>query len=147
MATIHQTRQPSPIQDKFLRHSNEHFRRQQPIQQTPGHTYTLYHSYIRRHQLRPIRHRERKKSLTREHVKDIGSAKGIQSYRGQGYEGAIAGKLFCDFPVPPSLRDGCALRGACRARLVNIYGGPLLLGGLAMRRGWDLVWSATIPSR
>ncbi len=79
-------------------------------------------------------------------MKDIGSAEGIQSYRGQGYEGAMSGKCFCDFQVPPSLRDGCALRGACRARPVNIYGGPLLLGGLAMRWGWDLVWSATIPS-
>jgi hypothetical protein len=39
-----------------------------------------------------IRKRERKKSLTRGHVKDIGSAKGIQFYRGQGYEGAISGK-------------------------------------------------------
>ncbi len=38
--------------------------------------------------------RERKKSLTRGHVKDIGSAKGIRSYREQGYEGAIAGKCF-----------------------------------------------------
>ena len=28
-----------------------------------------------------VRKKERKKSLTREHVKDIGSAEGIQSYR------------------------------------------------------------------
>jgi hypothetical protein len=28
--------------------------------------------------------KERKKSLTRGHVKDIGSAEDIQSYRGQG---------------------------------------------------------------
>ena len=55
-----------------------------------------------------IYHVKRKKEIG--NVKDIESAKGIQSYyRGQGYEGAIAGKCFCDFPVPPSLRDGCAL--------------------------------------
>ena len=53
-------------------------------------------------------------------MKDIGSAGGIQSYRGQGYEGAISGKCFCNFPVPPSLRDGCALRGACRARHMSV---------------------------
>ena len=93
------------------------------------------------------RKKERKKSLTRGHVKNIGSAEGIQSYRGQGYEGAMSGECFSDFPIPPSLRDGCALRSACRARLANIDGGPLLLGGLAMRWGWDLVWSAIIPSR
>jgi hypothetical protein len=81
-------------------------------------------------------------------VKDIGSAKGIQSYRGQGYEGAIDGKCFCDFPVPPSLRDGFALQGACRARLVSLCGGPLLMGGVMMRWGWDqAVCSATIPSK
>ncbi len=62
----------------------------------------------------------RKKSLTRGHVKDIGSAGGIQSNRGQGYEEAISGKYFSDFPVPPSLRDGCALQGACRVRLVSV---------------------------
>ena len=33
-------------------------------------------------------------------MKDIGSAEGIQSYRWQGYEGAMSGKCFCDFPVP-----------------------------------------------
>ena len=38
------------------------------------------------------RKEERKKSLTRGHVEDIGSAWGIHSYRGQGYEGDIAGK-------------------------------------------------------
>jgi hypothetical protein len=80
-------------------------------------------------------------------VKDIGPAESIQSYRGQGYEGAMSKKCFCDLPVPPSLRDGCALWGACRARSMYIYGGPLLLGGLAMRLAWDIVWSATIPSR
>jgi hypothetical protein len=68
--------------------------------------------------------KERKKSLTRGYVEDIGSAEGIQSYGGQGYEGAMSGKYFCDFPVLPSLRDGCALRGACRARPMNIYGDP-----------------------
>ncbi len=78
-------------------------------------------------------------------MKDIGSAEGIQSYRGQGYEGAIAKKFFCDFPVPPSLRDGCALRGACRARPMSVCGGPLLMGGLMMRWGWVRVCSATIP--
>ncbi len=90
---------------------------------------------------------ERNKSLARGHVKDIGSVEGIQSYKGQWYEWAMSVKCFCEFPVPQSLRDGCALRGACRARHVNIYGGSLLMGGLAMRWGWDLVWSATIPSR
>ena len=49
-------------------------------------------------------------------MKDIESAEGIQSYRGQGHEGAIARNYFCDFPVLPSLHDGCALRNACRAR-------------------------------
>jgi len=83
--------------------------------------------------------KERKKSLTRVHVKNIGSAGGIHSYRGQVYEGAIAGKSFCDFPVPPSLRDGCALWGACRARLVSVCGGPLPMGGLMMRWGWGRV--------
>jgi hypothetical protein len=66
-------------------------------------------------------------------VKDIGSEGGIQSYRGQEYEGAISGKSFCDFPVPPCLRDGCAIRGACRARPMSVYGGPLLMGGQMMR--------------
>ena len=81
------------------------------------------------------RRKERKKSLAREHVKDVGSAEGIQSYKGQGYEGAIAGKCLCDFPVPPSLRDGCALRGAGRARPMSVRGAPLLMGGLMMRWG------------
>ena len=39
-----------------------------------------------------VRKKEIKKLLTIGHVKDIGSAWGIQSYRGQGYEGAISGK-------------------------------------------------------
>jgi hypothetical protein len=68
------------------------------------------------------RKKKRKKSLTRGHVKDIGSAWGIQSYRGQGYEGAISGKCFCDFPVPLSLCDSCALRGACCARPMSVGG-------------------------
>ena len=66
-------------------------------------------------------------------MKDIGSAGGIQSYRGEGYEGAISGKCFCDLPVLPSLCDGCALRGAYCARPKSVYGGPLLMGGLMMR--------------
>ena len=41
---------------------------------------------------------------------------GIESYRAQGYEGAISGGCYWDFPVPPSLCGGCALRGACCAR-------------------------------
>jgi len=86
--------------------------------------------------------KKRKKSLTRGHVKDIGSAEGIQSYMGQGYEGAIPKKCLCDFPVPPSLCDGCALRGP-----MSVCGGPLLIGGQMMRWGWDRVPSATIPSR
>ena len=53
-------------------------------------------------------------------MKDIGSEEGIQSYRGPGYEEAIAGKCFCYFPVPPSLHDGCVLRGACRARPMGV---------------------------
>ena len=61
-------------------------------------------------------------------MKDIGSAEGIQSYGGQGYEGAMSGKCYCAFPVLPSLRDGCALRGACRTRPMNAFGAPLLDG-------------------
>jgi hypothetical protein len=91
--------------------------------------------------------KERKKSLERGHAKDIGSAGGIHSYRGKGYEGAIAGKCFCEFPVPLSLRNSCALRGACRARPMSVGGGPLLMGGLMMRWGWERVCSVTIPSR
>ena len=34
--------------------------------------------------------KERKKSLTRGHVEDIGSTMGIQSYEGQGYEGVMS---------------------------------------------------------
>ena len=94
-----------------------------------------------------IEKKERKKSLTRGHVKDIGSATGIQFYSGQGYEGDIAGKCLCDFPVPPSLRNGCALRNACRARPMSVCGGHLLMGGMMMRWGWDRVCSAIIPSR
>ena len=77
----------------------------------------------------------KKKSLTRGHVKDIGSVEGIQSYRGQGYDGGTSGKCFCDFPVPRSQRVGCALRGACRARLMSVCGGPLPMGGMMMRWG------------
>jgi hypothetical protein len=40
---------------------------------------------------------KRKKSLTRGHVKDIGSIVGIRSYRGQGYEGAMSGDCFENF--------------------------------------------------
>ena len=68
-------------------------------------------------------------------MKDIGSAEGIQSYSGQGHEGAIAGKRFCDFPVPPSLRDGFSLLGACRARPMSVCDGPLLMSGMMMRWG------------
>ena len=92
--------------------------------------------------------KERKKEIPYKRAfEDIGSAGYIQSYRGQGYEGAITGKCFYDFPVFPSLCDGCALRGACRARPMSVCGGPLLLGGLMMRRGRVRVCSATIPSR
>jgi hypothetical protein len=35
---------------------------------------------------------ERKKTLTRGHVNNIGSTVGIQSYRGQGYKGVSTGK-------------------------------------------------------
>ncbi len=64
--------------------------------------------------------KERMKSLTRGHAEDIGSTEGIQSYRGHEHEGAIAGKCFCDHPVTQSLRDSCALRGACRARPMSV---------------------------
>jgi hypothetical protein len=40
------------------------------------------------------RKKERKKSLTRGHVNDIGSTVGIQPYWGQGYEGAKSGNCF-----------------------------------------------------
>ena len=93
-------------------------------------------------------------------MKDTGSAKGIQSYDGQGVKRLCPGSAFVtsryfhhyvmadihDIHIH-DLRDGCALRGACRARPMNMYGGPLLLGGVAMRWGWDLVWSATISSK
>ena len=46
-----------------------------------------------------------------------------------------------------SLRYDCALRGACRARHMSVCGGPLLMGGMTLRWGWDLVCSANIPSR
>ncbi len=36
--------------------------------------------------------KERKKSLTRGHVEDIGSTVGIHSYEGQVYEGIMSGK-------------------------------------------------------
>jgi hypothetical protein len=36
--------------------------------------------------------KERKKSLTRGHVEDIGSIVVIQSYEGQGYEGVMSRK-------------------------------------------------------
>jgi len=36
------------------------------------------------------------KKLARGHVKDIGSTVGIQSYRGQGYEGAMSGNFFAN---------------------------------------------------
>ena len=77
--------------------------------------------------------KEIKKSLKKGHVKNIESAGGIQSYKGQGYGEAIFGKCFCDFPVPSSLCDGCALRGACRARPMSVCGCPLRMGGLMMR--------------
>jgi hypothetical protein len=64
--------------------------------------------------------KERKKSLSRGHVKDIGSTVGIQSYRGQGYEGGNVREVHCELPALPSLRDGCALRGACRARPMSV---------------------------
>ncbi len=80
-------------------------------------------------------------------MKDIGSAEGMQSYEGQGTKRLCPGSAFVTSRYFASLRDGCALRGACRARPINIYGGPLLLSGMMMRSEWDLVWSATIPSR
>ncbi len=66
-------------------------------------------------------------------MEDIGSIEGIESYRGQGYEVAKAGKCLWDFPGPPSLRDGCDLRGACRAYLMSLCGIPLLMGCLQVR--------------
>jgi hypothetical protein len=40
--------------------------------------------------------KERQKSLTRGHVQDIGSALGIYSYRGHGYEGAMSRNCFAN---------------------------------------------------
>ena len=40
--------------------------------------------------------RKKEKSLSRGHVKDIGSTVGIQSYRGQGYEGDMSGNCFAN---------------------------------------------------
>jgi hypothetical protein len=38
-----------------------------------------------------------------------------------------------DNPAPPSLRDGDALRGACRALPMRVCGGPLPVGGMMVR--------------
>ena len=63
--------------------------------------------------------KERKKSLERGYVKDIGSTVGIQSYRGSGTKGLCPGIALRDL-APPSLRDGFALRGAFRARPMGV---------------------------
>jgi hypothetical protein len=89
---------------------------------------------------------ERKKSLTRGHVEDIGSIVGIQSYRGAGVRRGYIREVACDFPALPSLCDGCAFQGACRARPMGVRDDPLLMGGLMMRLGWDHVCMVVIPS-
>jgi hypothetical protein len=78
--------------------------------------------------------KERKKSLTRGHVEDIGSTVGIQSYEGQGYEGVMSGECIAT-SQHPSLRDGGALRGTCRARPVGVCDGLLLMGCSIVRWG------------
>jgi len=40
-----------------------------------------------------------------------------------------------DNPAPPSLRDGGALRGACRTRPMSVCGGPMLTGWPMVRWG------------
>jgi len=66
---------------------------------------------------------ERKKSLTRGHVKDIGSATDIQSYRGQGYEGTMSGNYFAN------------------SRHLHLYVMVLLSGARVVRARW--AWEAS----
>ena len=57
-------------------------------------------------------------------VKDIRSTVGIQSYDGHGYEGGISMIRAHKYPAPPALCDGGALRDACCARPMRVYGYP-----------------------
>ncbi len=66
------------------------------------------------------RKKERKNSLTRGHVEDIGSAAGIQSYVSGGTKGWCPGMCNDNIPVPLCLRDGGALRGSSRASPVCV---------------------------
>ena len=80
---------------------------------------------------------ERKKErnpLRRGHVDDIGSA---WVYNHVGGRGVKANCPECprNYPAPPSLCDGGALRGVCRARPMRVCGGPLLMGGMMVRWG------------
>ena len=68
-------------------------------------------------------------------MKDIGSKVGLESFEGQEYDGGNARDVHRDIPEPPSLRDGGALRGACRSRPMSVCCGPLLMDGLKMRQG------------
>jgi hypothetical protein len=77
---------------------------------------------------------ERKKSLTRGRVKDIGSTTGIQCYI-SGVRRVVSGMCVDIIPVPPYLRDSGTLRGSCRAPLMGVCGCLLLRGCLMMRRG------------
>jgi len=66
--------------------------------------------------------KERKKSLTRGHVKDTGSTSGIQSYMGHGYEGAISENCFAN------------------SRHLQLYVMAVLSGARVVRVRW--VWEA-----
>jgi hypothetical protein len=66
--------------------------------------------------------KKRKKSLTRGHAKDTGSTMGIQSYKGQGYEGAKSGNGFVN------------------SRYLHLYVMVVLSGARVVRVRW--VWEA-----
>jgi hypothetical protein len=66
--------------------------------------------------------KERKKSLERGYVKDIGSTVGIQSYRGQGYERAMSRNYFVN------------------SRYLHLYVMVVLSGTRVVRVRW--VWEA-----
>ena len=87
---------------------------------------TRCHDYVTV-QYRTVERKERKKSLTRGHVEDIGSTTGIQSYMGR-YEGVVSRDVCRQHPGPLYLCDGGALRGSCRASHVCVWGCLLLRG-------------------
>ena len=60
------------------------------------------------------------KSLTRGHVEDIGSTMGIQSYEGQGYEGAMSGKRIAT-SRQPHLYVMAVLSGARALRVLWLW--------------------------